>query len=99
MRAEARRIRHWPFCFKAAALLLTASLLGGQWWQQQTGGAPTNYLTHIASIVCPAAAPEVIHLTVADGARVLDQLSMAATLDWYNGGNRCSYRSSVPVRV
>lgn len=96
-RAEARRVRRWPFCFKVAALLLAASLLGGQWLQRQHGGAVTRRVMQMASAVCPAAAPAITHLTVADGARVLDRTVLAAAFDWNDGGNRCRERTRVIV--
>ena len=83
------RLHRVPLWARMAAVALSASFGLGRALAVQPPGQFTAAILHTASMTCPAALPCWRSIRLADGARTLDRMALAKTLEAIDGRDRC----------
>lgn len=89
------RLRRVPLWARMAAVALSASFGLGRALASQPPGQFTTAIMHTASTTCPAALPCSKSIRLVDGARTLDRMALAKTLEAIDGQARCGRKPSV----
>ena len=88
-------LRRVPLWARMAAVALSASFGLGRALAVQPPGQFTAAILHTASMTCPAALPCSRSIQLADGARTLDRMVLAKTLEAVDARDRCGRKPSV----